>query len=381
LVTAGCGGRTLESKPAAEPLDRPEPGYVRRANYNTVIVFVHGVFGNAKTTWTNSETGAYWPFLIRDDDEHFKETDIYVHSFASPYLSHAYTIDDLVEDMRITFEKDQVMQHNEVIFLCHSMGGLIVRGFLKRYQAQYASKVSLIYFYSTPTDGSHITQLAKFLSRNPQLRGMLPVNSNDYLRGMQKDWRAIPARIFSRCAYEKLDTYGINIVDETSATTLCDGPVDPLPYDHIDIVKPAKIDDKRYSRFQLAFSSRPGILLSATVVKAQVTLAVNCGRTVEQTIDIPFPYALRPEQQIADAIIAVESGRNLKEEFAYKVEVTQQSASVHYKFVGLDRDSTGACLANGSAIITANFVVNQPASRGQTAAASSRPNRNPLISH
>src|SRR5207247_7268743 len=125
------------------------------------------------------------------------------------------------EDMRITFEKDQVMQHNEVVFLCHSMGGLIVRGYLKRYQT-YAPKVSLIYFYSTPTDGSHITNLAKFLSQNPQLRGMLPINSNDYLRGMQKDWRAIPARIFSRCGYEMSDTYGLRIVDESSATSLCD---------------------------------------------------------------------------------------------------------------------------------------------------------------
>jgi Lecithin:cholesterol acyltransferase len=291
----------------------------------------------------------------------FKETDIYVHSFASPYLSHAYTIDDLVEDMRITFEKDEVMQHNEVIFLCHSMGGLIVRGFLKRYQAQYASKVPLIFFYSTPTDGSHITKLAKFLSENPQLRGMLPVNSNDYLRSMQKDWRAIPARIYSRCAYETSDTYGFNIVDESSATTLCDGPVDPLPYDHIDIVKPAKIDDKRYSRFQLAFSNRPGIPLTATVVRAEMRITVDCGRTVEQSVQVRFPYALRPEQRVADAIVAVESGRNLKEQFAYKVEVTQEAVSVHYKLVGLDRDSSGACNAGGSANIAANFIVNQPA--------------------
>jgi pimeloyl-ACP methyl ester carboxylesterase len=359
MLTA-CRSNSAAAKPPAEPSDRPDPGYVRRAGYNTVIVFVHGIFGNAKTTWTNAQTGAYWPSLLKDDD-HFKATDIYVHSFASPYLSRAYPIDDLIEDMRITFEKDQVMQHNEVIFLCHSMGGLIVRGFLKRYQALYASKVPLIFFYSTPTDGSHITNLAKFLSRNPQLRGMLPVGSNEYLRAMQKDWRAIPARIYSRCAYETKDTYGINIVDESSATTLCDGPVDPLPFDHIDIVKPAKIDDVRYSQFQLAFSNRPGVPLTATIAKAQVTATVDCGRTSEQTVEIRFPYALRPEQRVADAIIAVEGGRNLKEQFAYKLDVSQEVASVHYRLVGLDRDTAGTCSASGSATIAANFIVNQPA--------------------
>jgi hypothetical protein len=177
---------------------------------------------------------------------------------------------------------------------------------------------------------------------------------------MQKDWRAIPARIFSRCAYETSDTYGIEIVDESSATTLCDGPVDPLHFDHIDIVKPAKIDDTRYSRFQLAFSNRPGIPMAATVVKAELKTTVDCGRTAEQTVDIPFPYALKPEQRIADAIVAVEGGRNLKEQFAYKVNVTPEAASVHFKLVGLDRDSGGVCSANGSATIAANFIVNQP---------------------
>lgn len=360
LICSGCNQpKKTAGSPAPEPIDRPAPHYVWRAGYDTVVVFVHGIFGNGRTTWLNTTTNAYWPDLLRTDDA-FKESDIYVHSFSSPYFSNSYTIDDLVENMREVFDKDGVMDHKEVVFICHSMGGLVVRGFLKRYQ-QYAQKVSLIYFYSTPTDGAHITQLARFLSQNPQLRGMLPIDSNDYLNGIQKDWRAIPARIYSRCGYEKLNTYGIRIVDEKSATTLCDGPVDPLYYDHIDIVKPAGTNDLRYSCFRVAFKTRPGAPQTTVILKSQIQVRVPCGHAIEQTTEIKLPQALTREQRVADAIVALESGRNLKEQSAYKVDVTQSLVLVHYKLIGLDRDAAGACGDDGSAVITANFLVNQPA--------------------
>ena len=36
-----------------------------------VIIFVHGVTGDARDTWTNTATGAYWPDLIRLDSQIF----------------------------------------------------------------------------------------------------------------------------------------------------------------------------------------------------------------------------------------------------------------------------------------------------------------------
>jgi len=65
-----------------------------------------------------------------------------------------------------------------------------------------APQVPLIYFFATPTSGAHITQLAKFLSKNPQLHGMLPANSDNYVADLQRDWRALPVHVNSHCAYE-----------------------------------------------------------------------------------------------------------------------------------------------------------------------------------
>jgi triacylglycerol esterase/lipase EstA (alpha/beta hydrolase family) len=185
----GCDG---SEKPSIDTTKEPEGSrYIRRQNANTVVVFVHGVFGGAVGTWTNSLSGAYWPQLLADDPA-FQNADVYVYSYATPYVSHSYTIDELIENMRLILTNDEVFKkHKRVVFLCHSMGGIIVRGFLKRY-ASNAPNVPLVYFFSTPTAGAHVAHLAQFLSKNPQLGGMLPANSENYVSNLERDWRAMP---------------------------------------------------------------------------------------------------------------------------------------------------------------------------------------------
>src|SRR5437870_833420 len=122
-------------------------GYIRRANNDTVVAFVHGVFGGPESTWTNIETHAYWPQLLLQDST-FSNTDIYVFGYESPYLSSSYSLDDLIENARLRFNNDEIFsKHKNVVFVCHSMGGLVVRGLIKRYQDR-ATQIPLIYFLS-----------------------------------------------------------------------------------------------------------------------------------------------------------------------------------------------------------------------------------------
>src|SRR4051794_22255743 len=51
-----------DSSPAA--VSRYVRGDTRSEN---VVVFVHGVFGDAVSTWTNPVTNAYWPELLTKD--------------------------------------------------------------------------------------------------------------------------------------------------------------------------------------------------------------------------------------------------------------------------------------------------------------------------
>lgn len=355
--------------PVVEPgADSTQSRYVRRQNADTVIVFVHGIFGGSVGTWTNTDSGAYWPQMVADDST-FQNPDVYVYSYSSPYISHSYAIDELIENMRLVLSNDEVFQkHKNVIFICHSMGGIVVRGFLKRYQVN-ASQVPLIYFFSTPTSGAHITQLARFLSKNPQLHGMLPANSDNYVSDLQRDWRALPVHVNSRCAYEKLDTDGIRIVDEQSASALCDGPVDPILADHIGIVKPKNKDDLSYIVFKQAFqgiqtvaskSPRPGYTISGTVQTAR-SIDVDCGQVRDATAIIPPPIEIKPQQRVVDAVASLQEASNLKEQQVEAKGLENEMARVHYKLVGLDRPASGVCPGKGFGIILVTFIISQPA--------------------
>jgi len=352
--------------PAVDPsLDYTVPHYVRRENKDSVIVFVHGVFGGGVGTWTNATSHAYWPTLLADDDA-FRSADIYVYSYSSPYLNQSYTIDELIENMRLMLANAEIFnKHKRVIFLCHSMGGIIVRGFLKRYP-QNAMQVPLIYFFSTPTAGAHVTQLMDFLTRNPQLRGMLPPNSGEYVTDLQHDWRAMQHHVNSKCAYETLDTYGIRIVDEQSASMLCDGSVDPIGANHIDIVKPKDKADLPYIAFRNAYSDSQqknagsGTTVTGTVQTAR-QVEVDCGQTREDNANIPPPIELKSEQKVVDAVASLQEAANLKEQLVEAKGLVNQSAKIHYRLVGMDRPPSGECPSKGYGIILVTFIVNQAA--------------------
>lgn len=77
----------------------------------------------------------------------------------------------------------------------------------------------------------------------------------------QSAWLAseYPKRITSHCAYERVPTKQIYVVDRESATALCNTRLDPIVRDHIDIVKPLNnVDDVSYIAFRQAFLNAVG---------------------------------------------------------------------------------------------------------------------------
>lgn len=69
VVLSFCG--CAIQKKSSEPLNLSQhftSGWVRHKSDNTsVIVFVHGVLGNAYDTWHNTSSDSYWPKLITED--------------------------------------------------------------------------------------------------------------------------------------------------------------------------------------------------------------------------------------------------------------------------------------------------------------------------
>jgi triacylglycerol esterase/lipase EstA (alpha/beta hydrolase family) len=228
-----------------------ESEYVGQPPHNkpVAVVFVHGIFGTKNDSWVNK--GKSFPTLLATDPRLEKNVDVFLFEYFTPKFSTAASIVGLADQLRGSLEDNRVFEdHQQVVFLSHSMGGIIVRQFLLTKRDRVA-KVPMLYFYATPTNGSELTEIAKQVSSNPQLRGMLPLEGNDLLQSIQSGWlggvdlRRIP----SYCAYETLPTDGVNIVSISSATALCNQDLDPITADHIEIVKPKDRSDRRYTRF------------------------------------------------------------------------------------------------------------------------------------
>lgn len=79
-------------------------------------------------------------------------------------------------------------------------------------------------------------------------------------------WQASPYRssIKSYCAYEKLRTAGVLIVERESATQLCTERFQPIDKNHVDIVKPLDREEPSYLLLRTAyrdFVSAPGLAI------------------------------------------------------------------------------------------------------------------------
>jgi pimeloyl-ACP methyl ester carboxylesterase len=261
----------------ADYLGSPTPHKKR-----VVVVFVHGIFGDKKDSWSNQQSS--FPQLLKTDPEFGKQTDIFLFEYFTPYFGSAASIPALASQLRGSLEDHRVFEdHQNVIFVSHSMGGLVVRQYLL--VKHNLAKVALLYFYATPTNGSELTKSAQNISSNPQLRGILPLEGNDLLQSINDGWlnwtdtRSVP----SHCAFELLPTDGVWVVSQSSAEALCNQPSDPMTADHITIVKPADRDDPRYSR--LATAMRESLLKTEGSAPKQ-----NAPAGTRQKADVTFKF-------------------------------------------------------------------------------------------
>jgi hypothetical protein len=262
LLSLSCFVCAITKGPLASDPPSPTGHYLKgmAPSHDTVIVFVNGIFGNDVDTWTSSN-GKYWPEMMAADPD-FQGADIYLYSFYSPKLGQAQTVEQLATRMSDYLTADHVLKHRRLIFLCHSMGGLVTRQFLVKSKLP-AKKLPLIYFFATPSQGANIASLAQHMLNNPQLKDMMVLDGNDgpYVEQLAQDWLATaadekldyPDSIASYCAYEKYDTWGVRVVPESSAIYLCNRMFRAVMANHLDIVKPSSERDERYVMFKSAY--------------------------------------------------------------------------------------------------------------------------------
>jgi pimeloyl-ACP methyl ester carboxylesterase len=284
--------------PGSTQLPNLQPGQRPR-----VIVFVHGLHGD-RNSW-RGPNGAYWPDMIRTDPR-LAYSDVDVAEYPTP-ASHGKMSSVQLADMLFTrLQQEHVWDHGEVVFIAHSLGGILVEEMLLRHPAE-AGRVRFIVSYGTPHEGSTIARMASIYDKDPLLNDLSDAANNTFLSQLEDNWRGNNTvnGIHRFCAYETEDTRPesgvgyyikahVRVVSYFSATYGCDVTTPPqgIHADHVNMIRPADRKSAAYDFFYRVYRDNP-ILEEQVVTRDNVIagLEAGCNRT-NANADLQVPIAL-----------------------------------------------------------------------------------------
>ncbi|MBE7496251.1 MAG: HEAT repeat domain-containing protein [Verrucomicrobiaceae bacterium] len=231
------------------------------------VVFVHGLMGNLRDTWTHP-TGGCWPEWVAQDFPEAAVWSLGYNATLSAWQEESMPLSDRGSSLVDQLCNEGLGTDRPLIFITHSMGGLAVKQLLrhaesfgvKRWESLARNTVGVA-FISTPHSGANLASFATFVSAvlrtNPQLHDMEKHSSR--LRELHAWFLAWVARQNPVCRAwverqaVKPKVFGVElpagliVVDATSGEPNIPGEVAvPLDEDHISIVKLASRDAQLY---------------------------------------------------------------------------------------------------------------------------------------
>lgn len=161
---------------------------------DTVIVFLHGIHSNNKKTWahhpwwTRPATSGirriskgllpslsrilpfnFWPDLVLADpifkDPKGQSPSIYLASYYSSIDAGRFGIDRCAESVFRDLQRDKVLDKSNIVFVGHSMGGIIARRILGEHWVEFESKRVGIVLMASPSGGSGYANDASYLTK------------------------------------------------------------------------------------------------------------------------------------------------------------------------------------------------------------------------
>jgi protein SERAC1 len=220
------------------------------------VVFVHGLNGDAVTTWhPEGQPERFWPNWIGKD---LPEVGIWSASYpasASAWVGGTMSLVDRAVNVLELLHVNDIGTNRPIVFVTHSLGGLLVKQMLRKVTDSNGPECKAlmkhakgIVFLSTPHAGSNLANFfvkyLKFLipsvsvkeleAQEPLLRDLNTWYCDKYID------LDIPIKVYC----ERMKTSGVLVVDETSSNPGIPGVrAVPMDYDHITISRPERTSD------------------------------------------------------------------------------------------------------------------------------------------
>jgi pimeloyl-ACP methyl ester carboxylesterase len=200
----------------------------------------------------------------------FDHYDIYVVNYPA-HLSGNATIEDIVTSLHSQLEEAGITRHREIIFVCHSLGGIVTERLLLDYPID-ASRAPFIYLLGTPLTGSAIANYVSFFGSNPVTHALNDGQDNDSLQLLENHWKTYASKVARYCGYEKKPLAGLSfVVDRLSATRGCNETL-AIDADHNGIAKPSGPNALSYIGLVNALHDFPNSLAPAKNAPSPATV-------------------------------------------------------------------------------------------------------------
>jgi hypothetical protein len=165
--------------------------WIRKPKTATCVIFVHGILSGGEKCWRHDPQTS-WPQLLADDDK-LKDIGVGVFSYRTDVNSRTYSVGDVVDSLREALDLSEVEQVNRLIFVCHSLGGIVVRRFIVVEQAKFiARKIEIgLFLVASPSIGSKDANdlfLLSAIAGNSQAQALRFSQKNEWLNDLDKEF-------------------------------------------------------------------------------------------------------------------------------------------------------------------------------------------------
>lgn len=220
------------------------------------VVFVHGLTGDAKQTWTNGATKGFWPAWLHEELE---KISVYSLGYPASVLGKPAKKEmDLFERAGNVLELFAGFGVGErpIVFVAHSLGGILVKMVLRKSceaeekeWRRVSDATKLVFFLATPHLGSELSNFAKAIPYTSKHVTLL-ANEVGLLEDLNRHYRAFAngrADLTTVAYYETHVTKALVVVSSASADPGVAGTT-PIAVDksHIEICKPSNTEDTVY---------------------------------------------------------------------------------------------------------------------------------------
>ena len=164
---------------------------LRHPASDTCAVFVHGILSSGEMAWGSPS----WPELLKAESK-LKDVGIFVFTYRTALVSRTYGIADAADALREHFSIDALWNVPNIIFVCHSMGGIVVRRFLVANQAKLSDLRPTIglFLVASPSLGSrdaNILSTLSFALQHTQAAALRFSQANTSLDELHRDFRTL----------------------------------------------------------------------------------------------------------------------------------------------------------------------------------------------